>query len=236
MRSLSAGRDDVEGSPAPTSGTAVPAIRALVVDDHDVVREGLTVILEHRCGVRVVGSACNGEQALLSAQTLRPDMVIMDLMLPVLNGIDTTRRLTVEFPKIRIIVVSACHAPEQVSNALRAGARAYVLKASASAELQDAVGAVREDRLYVSRAITALFSNGVLVTSLPEGPLDRLSKREREVLRYIVAGSSSSAMAPLLSLSRKTVDTYRARMMSKLGVANRSELIRLAVECTLPTV
>jgi DNA-binding NarL/FixJ family response regulator len=236
MRSYSTVRSDIDASTASTSGITVPPVRVLVVDDHDVVREGLTVILERRCGVEVVGSACNGEQALFSAQTLRPDMIIMDLMLPVINGIDTTRRVIQELPQTRVIVVSACHAPEQVCNALRAGARGYVLKASASAELRDAVVAVTEDRLYVSRAITALFSDGVLVTSLPEGPLDRLSTREREVLRYIVAGSSSSAIAPLLSLSRKTVDTYRARMMSKLGVANRSELIRLAMECTLPTV
>jgi DNA-binding NarL/FixJ family response regulator len=206
------------------------------VDDHDVVREGLTVILEHRCGVKVVGSACNGEQALCSAQTLQPDLIVMDLMLPLLDGIETTRRVILELPQTRVIVVSACHAPEQVCNALRAGARGYVLKASASAELREAVEAVTHDRLYVSRAITALFADGVLVTSLPAGPLDRLSRREREVLRYVVAGSSSAAMAPLLSLSRKTVDTYRARMMSKLGVANRSELIQLAMECMLPSV
>jgi DNA-binding NarL/FixJ family response regulator len=236
MRTHSAVQSDIEGCAASTSGTAVPAVRALVVDDHDVVREGLTVILERHCGVKVVGSACNGEQALFSAHTLRPDMIIMDLMLPILNGIDTTRRVIQELPRTRVIVVSACHAPEQVCSALRAGARGYVLKASAGAELRDAVAAVTEDRLYVSRAITALFSDGVLVTSLPEGPLDRLSAREREVLRHVVAGSSSSAIAPLLSLSRKTVDTYRARMMAKLGVANRSELIQLAMECTLPTV
>jgi DNA-binding NarL/FixJ family response regulator len=200
------------------------------------VREGLTVILERGGGITVVGTACNGEQAVLAAQTLRPDMIIMDLVLPVLNGIDTTRRVLRELPQTRIIVVSACHAPEHVCNALRAGARGYVLKASASAELPDAVGAVTADRRYVSPAVTALFADGVLMTSLPEGPLDRLSTREREVLRYIVAGSSSSAIAPLLCLSRKTVDTYRARMMSKLRVTNRSELIQLAMECTLPTV
>ncbi len=96
--------------------------------------------------------------------------------------------------------------------------------------------AVTGGRLYVSRAITALFCDGILVTSLPSSRLDRLSKREREVLHYIVAGSSSSGIAPLLSLSRKTIDTYRSRIMSKLEVANRSELIQLAMECMLPTV
>ncbi len=110
------------------------------------------------------------------------------------------------------------------------------VEASVSAELHDAVRAVTGGRLYVSRAITALFCDGILVTSLPSSRLDRLSKREREVLHYIVAGSSSSGIAPLLSLSRKTIDTYRSRIMSKLEVANRSELIQLAMECMLPTV
>lgn len=227
---------DIEGRAAPNWPIDIPPIRALIVDDHDVVREGLRVILERGGVVKVVGSACNGEQAVSAAQTLKPDMIIMDLVLPVLNGIETTRRVLRDLPQTHIIVVSACQAPEQVCNALRAGARGYVLKASVSGELRSAVGAVTDGRRYVSRAITALFRDGALVTSLPESSLDRLSKREQEVLRYIVAGLSSSGIAPLLSLSRKTVETYRARMMLKLGVANRSELIQLAMECTLPTV
>jgi DNA-binding NarL/FixJ family response regulator len=236
VRSNSAVNIDLEGSAAPTSRIGVQPIRALVVDDHDVVREGLRVILERGGEVKVVGSACDGEQAVFAAQTLKPDMTIMDLVLPVLNGIDTTRRVLREFPRTYIIVVSACQAPEHVRNALRAGAHGYVLKASASAELRGAVCTVTRGRHYVSRAITALFSDGVLVTSHPESLLDRLSKREQEVLRYIVAGLSSAAIAPLLALSRKTVETYRARMMLKLGVSNRSQLIQLAMECTLPTV
>jgi two-component system response regulator NreC len=179
------------------------------VDDHDIVREALTVILERAAGVKVVGSASNGEQALSSALTLRPDMVIMDLILPILNGIDTTRRVIRELPQTRVVVVSACHAPEQVCNALRAGAGGYVLKGSASAELGNAVDAVTEGRRYVSRAITALFRDGVLITALPESPLKRLSTREREVLRYIVAGWSSSAIGPLLS--------FRARPSRHIG-------------------
>jgi DNA-binding NarL/FixJ family response regulator len=236
MRTHFAVEPDIEGSTAPIWKMKGAPIRVLVVDDHDVVREGLTVILERDGGAVVVGSACNGEQAVFSARTLRPDMIIMDLMLPILNGIETTRRVLRELPRTRVIVVSACCAPAQVCNALRAGARGYVLKGSASDELRDAVGAVTEGQQYVSRAITTLFRDGNLVTSLPESPLNRLSTREQEVLRYIVAGLPSSAIAPLLSLSRKTIETYRARMMLKLRVANRSELIQLAMECMLPTV
>jgi two-component system response regulator NreC len=212
----------------------IPYIRALVVDDHDVVRAGLTVILEHQCGVHVVGSASNGEQAVLAARSLQPDLILMDLVLPVLNGIDTTRRVIFELPQTRIIVVSACHTREHVCSVLQAGAQGYVLKASVVAELADAVAAATKGCIYVSRAITEMYPDGVLMSSFPQSPLDRLTPRERQVLRYIVAGSSSSSIAPRLCLSRKTVDTYRARMMSKLGVANRSELIQLAMEYTLP--
>jgi two-component system response regulator NreC len=227
---------DTEKRTAPSRRIAARPIRALVVDDHDVVREGLTVILERDGRVEVVGSASDGTQAVAAAQNLRPDMIIMDLVLPLIDGIDTTRRVIREFPKTHIIVVSGCHAPEHVCNALRAGARGYVLKATASVELGNAIDTVTNGGLYVSRAITALFPNGDLVTSLPESPLDRLSAREREVLRYVVAGLSSSAIAPRLSLSAKTVETYRARMMFKLGVATRAALVQLALECTLPTV
>jgi DNA-binding NarL/FixJ family response regulator len=119
---------DGEGRTVSPWPIAVPPIRALVVDDHDVVREGLAVILGRCGGIEVVGSACNGEQAVWAAETLRPDLIIMDLVLPLLNGIDTTRRVLRELPETQIIVVSAHPAPEQVCNALRAGARGYVLK------------------------------------------------------------------------------------------------------------
>jgi DNA-binding NarL/FixJ family response regulator len=229
-------KSDSELRYAPTRRIAVPHVRALVVDDHDVVREGLTLILERDCGVQVVGGASDGEEAVLATQRLRPDLIVMDLILPVSSGIDATRRVVREFPHAHIIVVSACQAPEHVFNALHAGARGYVPKASAAAELRDAVKAVMGGGRYVSVSITALYSGGGLATSFPPSPLERLSTREREVLGHIVAGSSSSAIASALSLSRKTVDTYRARMMLKLEVANRSALIRLALKYTLPSV
>jgi two-component system response regulator NreC len=219
------------------SYTPTPSpFRTLVVDDHSIVREAVTVILEGDRRIKVAGSASNGEEAILAAQRLRPDLVIMDLLLPILNGIDATRSIVRELPQTRIIVFSGCHAPEQVCCAMRAGARGYVLKAAVRAELSTAVQEVIAGRRYVSPALTALFANGVLATSFPESPLDRLSVREREVLQYIVAGFSSSAIGQSLSLSRKSIDTYRGRMMAKLRVCNRSALIGLAVKHTLPPV
>jgi two-component system response regulator NreC len=212
---------------------ATPPIRILVVDDHCVVREGLAVLLERDNGVKIVGSAATGEEAVLAAGRLRPDVIIMDLVLPALNGIDATRRIISELPQTRIIALSACHTSEHVLRALRAGARGYVLKTAAGAELLSAIKMVTAGEQYVSPAITAQFVDGVLGTSI-SSPFDRLSVRERDVLRHIVAGATSSDIAQHLSLSRKTVDTYRGRMMMKLGVTNRSELIRCALEYELP--
>jgi len=209
-------------------------VRILVVDDHSIVREGLIVLLDRHDGLKVVGSAASGEEAILAARRLRPDVVIMDLILPVLSGIEATRRILGELPQTRIIALSACHTSEQVVRALRAGARGYVLKTSAATELLSAIKAVTAGDQYVSPPITALIVDGVLDTSIPKSPFDRLSSRERDILRYIVTGATSSAIALQLSLSRKTVDTYRSRMMLKLGVANRSELIRCALAYELP--
>lgn len=210
------------------------AIRLLVVDDHSVVRDGLALALDREADLQVVGSVGTGEDAVLAARRLRPDMIIMDLVLPYLNGIDATRQILADFPNTRIIALSGCHALEHVYRSLRAGARGFVLKTAPSNELLLAVKAVTAGNLYVSPAITGLFVNGVLRTSVPDSPFDLLSSRERAVLRGIVAGSTSTDIATALSLSRKTIDTYRGRIMTKLGVPNRSKLIRFALDFDLP--
>jgi DNA-binding NarL/FixJ family response regulator len=214
--------------------TAMHAIRLLVVDDHSVVRDGLALALDREADLQVVGSVGTGEDAVLAARRLRPDMIIMDLVLPYLNGIDATRQILADFPNTRIIALSGCHALEHVYRSLRAGARGFVLKTAPSNELLLAVKAVTAGNLYVSPAITGLFVNGVLRTSVPDSPFDLLSSRERAVLRGIVAGSTSTDIATALSLSRKTIDTYRGRIMTKLGVPNRSKLIRFALDFDLP--
>jgi DNA-binding NarL/FixJ family response regulator len=214
--------------------SAVPLIRILIVDDHSIVRDGLAGIIEREHGMRVVGLASSGEEAVGVAHRLKPDLIIMDLMLPSLNGIDATRRVITELPRTRIIALSACHTAEQVCRALRAGALGFVLKTGAASELLRAIQEVMLGKLYVSPVIAALFPDGELNLPMPKSPFERLSSRERKVVQLIVAGSTSSDIALQLSLSRKTVDTYRGRIMVKLGVANRSALIRFALEYELP--
>jgi DNA-binding NarL/FixJ family response regulator len=207
-----------------------PVLRVLVVDDHCIVRAGIGFLLERQAGMKVIGSVATGQEAIVGARRLRPDVIIMDLVLPDLDGIDASAHILRELPLTRIIALSACRNPEHVLRAMRAGVHGYVVKVDAPEELVRAVNAAVAGHRYVSPAIAQWFIGGVLDTSIPKSPYERLSVRERAVLRGIVAGSSSADIAQHLSLSRKTIDTYRSRMMVKLGVPNRSALIRFAIE------
>lgn len=220
--------DGTPGTGSPTFGFCTT--RLLVVDDHDIVREGLLALFEKEHDLQAVGSASTGQEALALARYLGPDVIIMDMMLPDLNGIEASRDILAQAPRTRIIALSGRKNPEQVYSAFRAGVRGYVVKAAALSELIFAVKTVQAGELYVSPSIACLFPDGVPAAPLPKTPYERLSAREREVLRRIVAGSSSADIAEELSLSRKTVDTYRCRLMLKLGVSNRWELIRLVME------
>ncbi len=201
-----------------------------MVDDHGVVRDGIKVLLESHDHMKVVGAAASGKQAVTEAARLRPDVIVMDLMLPELSGVDATERILSLLPQTRVVVLSVCHTSEHVFRALRAGARGYVLKHAAGAELVRAVKAVFAGERYFSPQITELVVDGLLNNSTSRSPLERLSGREREVLHLTVAGLSSAGIALQLSLSRKTVDTYRSRIMEKLGVPDLTALIRFATE------
>jgi DNA-binding NarL/FixJ family response regulator len=212
-------------------------LRVLVVDDHGIVREGLAVILDGNKNIRVVGFAANGEEAVLAARRLKPAMILMDLMLPDFSGIDAMRRILKVFPETLIIALSACNKAEHVHRALRSGARGYVLKTALGAELLAAVQTVAAGGQYFSRSISTPPVDGTPRTEpMQTNPLDCLSARERDVLRDIVTGSTSVDIARHLCLSRRTIDTYRSRIMLKLGVSNRSALIRFAMEFDLPAV
>jgi DNA-binding NarL/FixJ family response regulator len=202
----------------------------LVVDDHGIVREGIAALLAAQDGIRVLGSAATGQEAILATERLKPDIVIMDLVLPDMNGIDATHRIVRSLPLTRVIILSASHNVENVYHALRSGACGYVVKDARGQELLDAVRAVRNGKQFLSPKVTPQAADGAGCYSLRKSPLERLSLRERDVLHRVVAGASSAAIARNLSLSRKTVDTYRSRLMAKLGVCNRSALIRFALE------
>jgi len=208
----------------------LPPTRILVVDDHDIVREALAIMIDRHAGLTVVESVANGAEAVSAALRLKPDLILMDLVLRDMHGTDATRRILGLLPLTNIIVLSACHTTEHVCGALRAGARGYVLKDVLCAELVLAISAVMSGEQFLSTGITPLRVHGMMNDSAILSPMDTLSSRERQVLHRIVAGASSAEIAAHLCLSRKTVDTYRGRLMTKLGVGNRSALIRLATE------
>jgi DNA-binding NarL/FixJ family response regulator len=205
-------------------------ISILVVDDHGIVRDGLTALIEKQQRMKVVGTAATGKEAVVAAARLKPDVVVMDLVLPELSGIDATERILSLLPRTQVVILSVCRTSEHVFRALRAGARGYVLKESAGAELVRALKAAFAGERYLSPRISEIVINGVLNNTTSHSPLERLSGREREVLHLTVAGSSSAEIARRLSLSRKTVDTYRSRVMEKLGVSDLTELIHFAIE------
>jgi DNA-binding NarL/FixJ family response regulator len=216
--------------------SSTAATRILLVDDHGIVRDGLSLLLERQGDIEVVGTAATGRSAVIAAQRLVPDLIIMDLVLPDLSGIDATVHILRALPLTHVIVMSASNTCEHVYQALRAGARGYVVKQGPAIELVQAVRAVLAGGQYLSSGITAFLAGGLVGESAARSPMERLSLREREVLHRTVAGASSAAIAQHLSLSPKTVDTYRNRLMAKLGVANRSALIRFAIEHGLTPV
>ena len=204
-------------------------IKILVVDDHGIVRDGLSALLNGHSEMRVVGTAADGKAAVRAAARLLPDVVVMDLALPELSGIDATTRILAAQPLIRIVVLSASDTSEHVFRALRAGARGYVLKESASAEIVQSVAAVSKGDRYLSPRLTGVLIDGLLGDPGPASPIESLSPREREVLHLTATGASSADIGLRLSLSRKTIDTYRSRVMAKVGVADLAGLIRFAV-------
>ena len=198
--------------------------RVLLADDHAMMREGLSVLLT-KAGMEIVGSVGNGRDAVRVATATTPDVVLMDLTMPEMNGIEATRQICARTPATQVVVLSMHSNREHVYQAMKAGATGYVLKDAASAELVNAVRAVCAGRRYVSSAI------GLLSEVLGQrGPLESLSARESQVLQLVVEGRTSGEIAQAINLSKTSVDTYRSRLMKKLGVSDVASLVKLAVQ------
>lgn len=210
----------------------MPKLRLLIGDDHTLFRHGLRKILEEQPDWEVVAEADNGRTAVRKAATLEPDIVILDIGMPVLNGIDATRQITRKMPKVRVLIVSM-HADEAyVVRALNAGASGYLLKDSAGKDLIRAVTAVSEGTSFFSPAISQLMLDDYMRRAASSGVTDRydtLSDREREIFQLVAEGRSNKEVAELLDISPATVETHRARILQKLDVHNTAELVLYAV-------
>ena len=202
-------------------------IRILLVDDHAVVRQGFKMILTAQSDMEIVGEAGNGREAVEQAEQLKPDIVIMDVAMPELNGIEATRRLAASTPHARVIALSMHKDSVYVREILRAGARGYLLKDSGAGDLVSAIRAVASGESYLSPAV----SNAVLddYRKHVTNPIDLLSSREREVLQLIAEGQSTKEIARTLKVSVKTIETHRRQLMNKLELYSVAELTRYAI-------
>lgn len=206
--------------------------RILVADDHPIVRDGVRLVLSSQPDLQVVGEAANGHEVLRQVRRLQPDIVIMDISMPQLNGIEATRQLKEIQPQLKTMILSMYSTPHHILRALQAGAKAYLLKERASAEIVQALQAVRVDQRYLSPPIRAYIEEIERRRTRwdrIDDPLSRLSSREREVLQLVVEGKSSVEAAEILSISAKTVETYRSRLMHKLPVTSLAGLVKFAV-------
>jgi DNA-binding NarL/FixJ family response regulator len=202
----------------------------VLADDHAVVRDGLRVLLEAQSDISVVGDAANGRQAVRLALQLHPDVVVMDIAMPELNGIEATQQIHDASPSTQVLILSMHSTAEHIFRALQAGARGYLLKDSAGAEVVAAVRAVHAGRRYLGQKIASAVLDDYISERHRASPLDSLSPRERQILQLVAEGKSSAEAAALLFLSPKTVDTYRSRMMQKLGIGDLPSLVKFAIQ------
>lgn len=203
-------------------------IKILLADDHSVLTDGLRILIESQKDMQVVGISTDGRQVVNRVKADCPDLVLMDVSMPVLNGIEAARQVRELCPKIFILMLSMHADIEYVNRALQAGAQGYILKESAGAEVLQAIREVVAGRTFFSAKITEKML--VSLSKAQKGPLDSLSEREREVLQLTVEGQTSLEIAAQLSLSPKTVETYRSRIMTKLDLDSLPALVKFAIQ------
>jgi DNA-binding NarL/FixJ family response regulator len=209
------------------------SITVFLADDHAVVRDGLRVLLEAQPDIRVIGDAADGRETVRRVARLCPDVVVLDIAMPELNGIEAGREIAQVCPSTQVIFLSMHSTTEHIFRALQAGARGYLLKESAGIEVVNAVRAVHAGSRYLSQKISdSLIDDYVHQRQAAEAqsPLARLSPRERQVLQLVVEGKPSAEIAGILSLSLKTVETYRSRLMHKLGISDLPSLVKFAIQ------
>ena len=212
-------------------------IRILLADDHAIRQDGLRDIQVSQPDMTVVAEAYNGRAALAVVAAEAPDLVIMDIGMPEMNGIEATRLIRQLHPGTRVVMLSVYSTTEHVCQALAAGAGGYVLKEAAGQELVAAVRAVHGNRRFLSRKIDPVLVDRYCDTrSLAKSPLTRLSERERLVMQLVVEGHTSAAIATRLGLSPKTVETYRSRLMQKLDIHDIPGLVKFAIQHGLTTI
>jgi two-component system, NarL family, response regulator NreC len=209
--------------------TAPRRIRILLADDHTVLRSGLRALLSAQADLEVAGEAADGAEALRLAHTIKPDVVVMDIGMPGVSGIDATARIRRELPSTRVLILSMHDDQGYLRQALRAGATGYVLKKAADTELLAAIRAAARGEVFLDPSLAKGFVEDVVLPKAQEPGIPMLSDREREVLHLLARGHTNQQVADRLCIGVKSVETYKARLMEKLGIKGRAELVRYAL-------
>jgi DNA-binding NarL/FixJ family response regulator len=205
-------------------------IRILIADDHDIVTEGLQHMLGSDPAMEVVACARDGREAVAAAIRTKPDIILMDLSMPELNGLEATRVIGERCPAARVVVLSMHSEVGHVVRAMRAGAKGYILKRSAGREVLEAVRAVYAGKHYLPPELADEVLGYLVDSRATDDPTSKLSSRERQVLQMLAEGQSVVQIAAALMLSPKTIETYRARLMSKVGVKDLVSLVKFAIQ------
>jgi DNA-binding NarL/FixJ family response regulator len=212
----------------------VSAIRVVLADDHALVRAGIRALLEKLPGIEVVGEADNGREALELIKKREPNLVLLDISMRELGGLEALPRIVKEFPTVKVLILSAHANEEYVIRALRGGAAGYMLKDAASAELPLAIDAVTQDKTYFSPSLSRTVIDGYLErVGAPSSPLEQLTPRQREILQLIAEGRNTKEIAHTLGISVKTVEAHRLQLMARLDIHDVPGLVRYAVRSGL---
>lgn len=213
-------------------------IKVILADDHGIVRAGLKTLLEASDDIAVIAEAENGRETVSLARQLEPDIVVMDIAMPDMNGVDATRKITQLAPGVKVLALSSHSDGKYVRGMLEAGARGYLVKNAAFDELLTAIANVSAGRIYVSPSVTDVLVEGFLqrTTIDTESDAKALSTREREVLQLVAEGKSSAQIGDILSLSERTIETHRKRIMDKLDLRTVAELTKYAIREGLTSI
>ena len=213
-------------------------IRVLVVDDHTIVRDGICALLALAGDIEVVGEAANGSEALKMVRELQPNVVLMDMAMPIMGGLEATRRLRREFPRTRVLVLTQYDDKEYVFPIIQAGASGFISKTAASSELTKGIRSVYQGDSYLSPSAARLlvedYQHGSEHTS--QDPYQQLTERERDVLKLVAEGYTTQQIADMLVVSPKTVEGHRTNLMAKLDIHNRTELVKYALRKGIITI
>lgn len=208
-------------------------IRVLLAEDHTIVRQGLRALLEQSDDIKVIAEAEDGREAVNKTEQLKPDIVLMDISMPILNGIEATRQIKKKFPDIKVLILTMHTTEEYISQILHAGASGYLVKKSAHHELLSAIKAIQKGSSYLSPLVSKKVIDEYLHKTKEDIKQDRYEKlttREREVLQLIAEGKANKEIAELLYLSVKTVETHKAHLMEKLNLHTTTDLIKYAIQ------